>query len=145
MQTLVTVLLSLTSGLVGVLLGVLLNRKYDERKGQIEILKTLIVFRYNAAALERVRAIHLIPVIFVKSKVVCGAYEAYLVAHKRAVDNLGKEDVFSRILCELDDAYIKMIEEIAKYLGLGKQITWDRLRSPYVANKYLRNGQEIWF
>ena len=42
-NTVITLLSSLVSGLVGVLIGTWLNRYYEERKEKVKILKTLIL------------------------------------------------------------------------------------------------------
>lgn len=140
-------LLSLVSGLIGVLVGVFLNRRYEVRKEKLSILKTLVAYRWAPAYQDRVTALNIIPVVFSKSVKICTCFETYKKAQDDVTANLAALPyILQQKHVALDDAYIKLLEEIAKNLGYGKSLPWDKLKSPYIAKCYQdQNGNQIWY
>ena len=128
--------LSLISGLIGVLVGCWLNYKSKLRSEQKDILKVLITYRYFPTQAERVTALNLIPVIFSKCDEVCSCFELFKKAHDEVTDNLSNQNIIQQKLSTLDDAYIKLIEEIAKELKYGSTISWDKIKKPYAPQSY---------
>ena len=144
-------LLALVSGLIGMLVGVFLNRRYEVRKEKLSILKTLIAYRWAPAYQERVTALNIIPVVFSKSVKICDCLELYKKAQNDVTDSLAPQYgplqyAPPQKLAALDDAYIKLLEEIAKNLGYRNSLPWDKLKSPYIAKCYPdQNGNQIWY
>ena len=138
---------SLISGLIGVLVGCFLNKVYEVRKEKLSVLKALITYRWMPAQPERVKAINIIPVIFSKSTKICARLESYKKAQNDVADCLSTSPgLLPQKYNDVEDAYIKLLEEIAKSLGYGKSLTWDKLKSPYIARYYLdQNGNQIWY
>ena len=141
------ILLSLISGLIGVLVGCLFNRGYAARKEKLSVLKTLITYRWIPVQTERVTALNIIPVIFSKSTKICNFLDAYKKAQNDVTDSLtSSPHMLSQKFNALDDAYIKLLEEIAKNLGYKNSLPWDKLKSPYIAKYYLdQSGNQIWY
>lgn len=109
-------------------------------------MKILITYRYFPMQEERVSALNIIPVIFAKDEAVCSRFEDYKKAQSNATENLANPNVISEKFAALDDAYIKLVEIIAKKLGYGKSITWDKLKNPYRVKKYIGvDGATYWY
>lgn len=140
------ILLSLISGLLGVLIGSKLSQREELRKEKLNILKTLVTYRFFPGNQERVTAINVIPFVFFKCPKVCSCLEDYKKAQNDAADNFIAPQSFSQKLSVLDDAYIKLLEAIARHLGYGDSLSWDKLKNPYIAKSYIgQNGNLYWY
>ena len=140
------ILLSLISGLLGVLIGSKLSQREELRKEQLSILKTLVTYRSFPAQPERITALNVITIVFFNCPDICSCLENYKKAQNDVTDNLTVPQSFIQKLSALDDAYIKLLEAIARHLGYGESLSWDKLKNPYIAKSYIgQNGNLYWY
>ena len=145
-NTVITLLSSLVSGLVGVLIGTWLNRYYENRKTKMHILEILITYRWLPTNQERIAVLNCIPIVFCKDAKVCDAFEKYKQAHDSVTDNITNPAVFPQKFNALNDAYIKVVETIARNLKLNSSVSWDKLKDSYIPKTYIDpNGQQRWY
>ena len=132
--------------MVGVLIGAWLNRYYEARRDKTEVLKILLTYRYDASNSQRTNALNCIPIIFSKDVNVCAALDKFKQAQDGLTDNLTNPMVSSQKYDSLNDAYIKLIEEVATNLGLKTQLSWDKLKNPYIPKCFTDiSGNTQWY
>jgi len=142
---LLTIVTSLLSGLVGVLIGTWFSRHAEVRREKVEILKTLVTYITNPAAPERVSALNLIPVVFQKEKNICAALEDYKKTQSELSGNINTQ-LFSEKQDAHNDAYIKLLELIAKKMRYSSTLTWDKLKNPYYPKCFIgMDNNTYWY
>ena len=145
-STAISVFSALISGLIGVLVGTWLNRYYEVRRSKTDVLKTLVTYRNDPLNLERTNVLNCIPIIFCKDVRVCQALDKFKEAHDGVTENITNPMVFPQKYTTLNDSYIKLIEEIAKSLGLGSSLSWDKLKNPYIPKSFMDSqGMMQWY
>jgi len=132
----ITIITSLTSGLIGVLVGSWITRYNEKRQEKVTIMKTLIMHIREPGNPERVMALNIIPVVFHKEQNICTAFDNYKVAQNDAMVNYNNPQIFGQKLSALNDSYIKLVELMAKKLHYNATITWDKLKNPYIPQCY---------
>lgn len=145
-ETIITIVAALLSGLGGVLLGYWQNRRLRIREEQIDILKKLITYQFMAWEKKRTEALNLIPLAFSKSKKICHCFEDYKKIQNATTENIGNPIVFHGKLDELSDAYVKLVETIARELHYEKSIPWDKIKKPYIPRYWIdQAGIKNWY
>jgi len=146
MNTIISIFISLISGLIGVIVGSWLSRKRALEQEKLEMLSILIAKRDFPFDERRTEVLNCIAIVFRKNQNVCTAFEEYKKAHNAVSENLNNPNVFSNKLDNLQDCYIKIMDEMAKDLKLGSNISWDKLKNPYVPQCYTdMNGNTWWY
>lgn len=137
---------SLLSGLFGVLVGVWINQYIEIRREKVEAMKILIAYISNPEIPARVITLNSIPIIFHRNKKICALFEDYKKAQSEFEANLSNQTVSSQKYAALADAYIKIIEAIARSLHYSSTISWDKLKNCYCLKSYVDiNGQTHWY
>lgn len=146
MNVIITILISLISGLAGVFVGSLLNQKKEIRQKKLEMLSILITKRYSCTDEKRTEVLNCIPLIFQKNQHVCDAFDEYKKAHDVVTESLNNPMVIPQKMNYLQDCYVKIMEEMAKDLKLGSNFSWDKLKNIYIPKYYTdNNGNIYWY
>lgn len=141
----ITILSALPSGLIGVLIGTVLNRRYEKRREQIEVLKCLVTYRWQPINPKRIEALNAIPILFYKEKEVCKLFESYQSIHDSVVQSIQNPIATMQKISELNDCYVKILEAMAKSLHF-KSLSWDKLKNPYIPKSYQdSSGNLQWY
>ena len=146
MNVIISIFVSLISGLIGVIVGSWLSQKRELEREKIEMLSVLIAKRDFPSDMRRTEVLNCIPIVFRKNQNVCKAFEEYKKAHDAVTENLNNSNVIFQKLANLQDHYIKIMDEMAKDLKLGSNISWDKLKNPYIPQYYSdMNGKIFWY
>lgn len=141
-----TIIGSLLSGLIGVLIGVWLNRRMELHREKVNSMKILISYITQPYQQERVITLNTIPVVFHKEKEICDLFENYKKIQSECEANLNNPIVCSQKFASLQDSYIKIIEAMAKKLHYSSTVSWDRLKNSYIPKSYsVANGPTYWY
>lgn len=112
---------ALISGLFATLITLFWQHKSQVFEKKYNIFKTLMSYRYMTVAEECVKALNSIDVVFYKDKKVRDAYEKFLLETEKAPEEHSN----------VDDKYLKLLEEISKSLKL-EAIRWDTIKHTYL-------------
>lgn len=151
MNIAITIFVSLISGLIGVIVGSWLSQRKAIKEKKIKMLGILITKRYIPTDQERVNTLNCIPLIYQKNKKVCNAFEEFKKAQDEVSGSIKQHvindyDLFCTKINCLQDCYIKIMEEMAKDLKLNSNLSWDKLKKPYIPKMYIDlNDKKIWY
>lgn len=122
---------ALISGLFATLITLFWQHKSQVFEKKYNIFKTLMAYRYMMVAEECVKALNSIDVVFYKDKNVRDAYEKFLLETEKD----------SEALRNVDDKYLKLLEEMSKLLKF-KAIKWDTIKHRYFPGTLAEKIQE---
>ncbi len=114
------VITSLLSGLLATVVTIVWQKRSKVAVQKLEIFKTLMTFRFQITAKENVIALNAIDVFFHNEKTVRSAYREFLSETEK------KPEADANI----EDKYLKLLEEMAKAVGLPR-IKWDEIKRFY--------------
>jgi hypothetical protein len=139
-MTIVSIVAVLLSPIIAVLISMLLQNRRSVRTEKMQVFNALIGNRNNSIAIESVRALNMIDVVFHDASKVRGLWhECYDMLSNKGLDNeLGYKLRQKKNL--------EMITEMAKTLGYGKAITHldvDRAYSPIGLENQNQKGTQI--
>lgn len=114
------IITSLLSGLLATVVTIVWQQRSKVAVQKLNIFKTLMTYRFQIVAKENVIALNAIDVFFYDDKAVRLAYREFLSETEK------KPEVDANI----EDRYLKLLEEIAKAVGLSR-IKWDEIKRFY--------------
>lgn len=118
-NVIIVIITALISGLIATIITICWQRRTSIRNKKMTIFEILMAHRYRISTRECVHALNSVEVIFYKDKAVRNAYAIFL--HEVDIkDNAHK----------IQDAHLKLLEEMAKVLKL-KNIHWDDIKHYY--------------
>ena len=116
MDSMITIIISVCSGLIGVLATLWWNLKIEKRDEKVQLFKTLMACRGHIASEENVKALNLVDVVFSDCEEACECLKAF-------VEAAGKVPFSDEFLVA---KYLKLVESIATSLGY-KKLDWSRI------------------
>lgn len=119
-QLISLIITSLLSGLLATVITIIWQQRNKVSVQKLDIFKTLMTYRFQITAKENVTALNAIDVFFHKDKTVRAAYREFL----SETDKKPEADA------NIEDKYLKLLEEIAKEVGLS-HIKWDEIKRFY--------------
>ena len=120
----IVILTSLISGLLATILTIICQRKFEIKRTKKQIFETLMSHRYLIVDKENVEALNKVDVVFYHNTEVRKAWKAFLNAADTASVNPMAEN-------EVNDKYLRLLEEIAKCIGY-KNINWEDIKKYYL-------------
>ena len=123
-KNLVLIIISaLISGLLATVLTLWWQDKNRIKNKKLQIFETLMAYRYMVFSQESVNAMNSIDVIFYKDEKVRQAYKNFINETEKKPDSNPN----------IEDKYLKLLEEMAKVLGF-ENIHWDDIKQSYYPN-----------
>ena len=122
----IVVITSLISGLVATIVTIIYQRVSESRKDKKEIFKVLMSHRYLISDKDNVEALNRVEVVFYKNKEVRECWKKFLSAADDAAKNPNNPSNDT----DINDKYLKLLEEIAKCTGC-KGIDWENIKKYY--------------
>ncbi len=122
-QCVVLLVTTLLSGLFATLVTLIWQDKAANKKLKYDIFVALMSNRFRLDSEKVVCALNMIDVVFNTDSKVREAYAQFCDESNKPED--GKR--------HLEDKFLKLLEEIARVLGL-KEITWDKIKNHYYPN-----------
>lgn len=122
---------ALISGLLATVVTIWWQRKSTKYNRKLNIFETMMSYRYMIHAEESVKAINSIDVVFYEDDNVRNALASFM-------NEAGKKPEFNP---NIEDKYLKLLEEMAKALKL-KDIHWDDIKQTYYPNGLLQKNQD---
>lgn len=121
MENIVTIIASaVLSGVLATIVTLWWQNRSEKIKTRKEIFITLMAYRYKISHAETVKALNCIQAVFYDCEGVRKAWSKFKVAVDRKPPNG----------IEIDDAYITLLEEIAKVLKC-KNVNWQDIKGYY--------------
>jgi len=119
---LLVIIASLLSGLIGVIVTLMIQKKMAKKAEQMWLFKTLMSNRFiYGASYEKTRALNIIDVVFYNVKSVISAWETLY-------DSYSKKDTAAS---EIEDNTILLLEAMAKHLNY-KHLNWNTIKKSYL-------------
>lgn len=125
---------SLISGLLATIVTIVVQKKSELRKSQIEIFETLMSYRYGVTLKESVNALNKIDVVFYSKDNVVQAWKDFKQETLRAGENPTKPN-------NIQDKQLRLLEEMAKTIGY-KKINWQEIKDFYFPQGLFNQMQE---
>lgn len=122
----IVVVTSLISGLVATIVTIVYQRVSEAQKDKKEIFKVLMSHRYLISDKDNVEALNRVEVVFYKNKEVRECWRKFLVA----ADDAAKMPNNPNNETDINDKYLRLLEEIAKCTGC-KGIDWENIKKYY--------------
>ena len=125
------IITALVSGLLATVITIVWQRAFERKRKKLDILETLMAYRYLISAQESVNALNSVEVVFHSDPDVRKAYADFLSATSKNPVNGN----------EVDEKHLRLLEEISKTVGL-KSIRWDDIKHYYYPTGLARQIDE---
>ena len=122
----VVVITSLISGLIATIVTIIYQRVSESMKDKKDIFKIMMSHRYLISDKDNVEALNRVEVVFYKNKQVRECWRKFLSAADDAAKNPGDANNTN----DINDKYLRLLEEIAKCTGC-KGIDWENIKKYY--------------
>lgn len=122
----IVIITSLISGLVATIVTIIYQRVSESRKDKKEIFEILMSHRYLISDKDNVEALNRVEVVFYKNKEVRECWKKFLSAADDAAKNPNNPSNDT----DINDKYLRLLEEIAKCIGC-KGIDWENIKKYY--------------
>ena len=122
----IVVITSLISGLIATIATIIYQQISESKKDKKEIFKILMSHRYLISDKDNVEALNRVEVVFYKNKEVRECWKKFLSAADDAAKNPNNPSNDT----DINDKYLRLLEEIAKCTGC-EGIDWENIKKYY--------------